>query len=407
MTLDSANSNQNVSDDVFHVVQESIPSVPNNDIPQAKVSTMANAGNVNFEEQELPFVQVSSEEEKDLRIVVLDKQAEQKLVVDNVTAVPLLEDDCANNLVNSKSKVKNVIHPQCDTMCSVEKVPKQSSVVKNCTSKYKFVKSNKPKPIPQVYVKAFETNPSPLKLYAFKAWLNGYDPILKAQLLQNIQHGVSIPCLRPTNAQTSVPKNQPSALKNSKLVDEFIQEELRNNRICGPFETRPEGLFVSPLAAVPKKDSDKPRIIHNLSFPRGDSINDFIPRAFCAVEYETIDRCVELIHKLGPSTLISKADVKTAFRCLRISKQDLKFLGFTWFEKFYFDLMLPMGLSTSCSAFELLSTAVQWILQQKLNVQHVTHILDDYMFFWEGRYQRLWGFPVMFYVFSGEYRTSH
>lgn len=40
---------------------------------------------------------------------------------------------------------------------------------------------------------------------------------------------------------------------------------------------------------------------------------------------------------------------------------------------------MPMGASSSCQSFELLSTAIQWILNQ-YGVTHVTHILDDFMF---------------------------
>ncbi len=78
---------------------------------------------------------------------------------------------------------------------------------------------------------------------------------------------------------------------------------------------------------------------------------------------------------------MAKADVATAFRCLKIAQEDLRFLGFSWNKLYYFDRMLPMGCSISCNVFETLSCAIQWILQSKLHVKYVTHILDDFMFF--------------------------
>ena len=40
---------------------------------------------------------------------------------------------------------------------------------------------------------------------------------------------------------------------------------------------------------------------------------------------------------------------------------------------------MPMGCSNSCSAFEKFSTAVQWITQNKLNIQCILHLLEDFL----------------------------
>ena len=48
---------------------------------------------------------------------------------------------------------------------------------------------------------------------------------------------------------------------------------------------------------------------------------------------------------------------------------------------FYFDKCLPMGCSVSCQLFETFSTAIQWILTSKLGLPHMSHILDDFIFF--------------------------
>ncbi len=66
-----------------------------------------------------------------------------------------------------------------------------------------------------------------------------------------------------------------------------------------------------------------------------------------------------------------------------ISKESFYLLGFCWKGQFYFYTTLPMGLSISCKVFERLATAVQWILKAKFGVKFVSHILDDFMFFWK------------------------
>ena len=39
-----------------------------------------------------------------------------------------------------------------------------------------------------------------------------------------------------------------------------------------------------------------------------------------------------------------------------------------------------MGCSTSCTIFESFSHAIHWVLTNKLEVQYMSHILDDFMF---------------------------
>ena len=42
---------------------------------------------------------------------------------------------------------------------------------------------------------------------------------------------------------------------------------------------------------------------------------------------------------------------------------------------------LNMGCSTSCHTFEFFAQALQWILITKFHVHHMSHILDDFIFF--------------------------
>jgi len=149
----------------------------------------------------------------------------------------------------------------------------------------------------------------------------------------------------------------------------------------GPLGPIPDNIIMSPLAAVPKKDSDQIRLIHDLSFPLGNSVNSHIPRHLCRVEYELIDHCLQLILNLGQGCLVAKADIQNAFRILPVSPDSYHLLGFQWQGQAFMDRCLPMGSSVSCSIFEDFSTAIQWILINKLGVLHMSHILDDFMFF--------------------------
>jgi hypothetical protein len=87
-----------------------------------------------------------------------------------------------------------------------------------------------------------------------------------------------------------------------------------------------------------------------------------------------------MVKKLGKGALIAKADIESAFRILPISPQDYHKLGIQWNNEYYYDKRLPMGASISCSTFEELSKSIQWILQNKFQVENVSHILDNFIF---------------------------
>jgi len=73
------------------------------------------------------------------------------------------------------------------------------------------------------------------------------------------------------------PPNLVSAIQHAEIVDEKIQKELQSQRIAGPFSSIPLPNFrISPIGLVEKKVPGKLRLIHHLSHPLGESINDGI-----------------------------------------------------------------------------------------------------------------------------------
>ena len=69
-------------------------------------------------------------------------------------------------------------------------------------------------------------------------------------------------------------------------------------------------------------------MIHDLSYPKGNSINSFIPDEFCKVQYENLYNVVELVQKFGQGSFIAKVDIEEAFRIIPIRPVDYHLLGF-------------------------------------------------------------------------------
>lgn len=77
-----------------------------------------------------------------------------------------------------------------------------------------------------------------------------------------------------------------SVLDQLEIARMKLRKECDAGRIVGPFRTPPFASFrTSPLGVVPKKDPSEFRLIHHLSYPKGNSVNDAIPDYCSSVKY--------------------------------------------------------------------------------------------------------------------------
>ena len=86
------------------------------------------------------------------------------------------------------------------------------------------------------------------------------------------------------------------------------------------------------------------------------------------------------IQDKSPNPYMAKTDIADAFRLVPLHPADYHLTGFQWQNKFYYDRCLPQGSASSCNIFETFSTALKWILQNKLQVGTVVKVLDDFLF---------------------------
>lgn len=220
--------------------------------------------------------------------------------------------------------------------------------------------------------------PTPVRFDRLHFFLSGYNSSIVEQLKEGFTFGFSIHCegVKPSGKS----KNLLSALQNPDVVDVKLEKELRAGRLAGPFKSPPFSTFiVSPLGIVPKKTPGDFRLIHHLSFPAGSSINDGIPENFSSVSYATINDAICQIKLAGRGSFLSKTDIKNAFPIIPISPKDYGLLGMEWKNQFFFDKCMPMGCSSSCRTFEMLSTSLEWVARNKLQIDHILHLLDDFL----------------------------
>ena len=84
--------------------------------------------------------------------------------------------------------------------------------------------------------------------------------------------------------------------------------------------------------------------------------------------------------KAGPSALMAKSDIKSAFHLLPVHPDDFDLLGFNFKGSFYYDKCMPTCCSISCVTFERFSTFLEYCAHQVAATDNILHYLDDFFF---------------------------
>ena len=143
--------------------------------------------------------------------------------------------------------------------------------------------------------------------------------------------------------------NHGGATRFPVSVASYVRKELSEGAIVGPFQQSPwsSSSVFSPLSTTEKKDCSERRIIMDLSFPPGNSVNDLISTteylgAPMRLRYPSVDDLVSLIKKKGKGCALMKRDLSRAFRQFFVDPGEIHLLGFSWEESLFYDQTLPM-----------------------------------------------------------------
>ena len=173
--------------------------------------------------------------------------------------------------------------------------------------------------------------------------------------------------------------NHTSATQFPKDVDAYIEEERRYGALLGPFKESPiKNSHTSPFMTRNKPNSDRRRVIIDLSWPIGASVNAGIDKdTYLSSPFAlTIDDITSQLKRLGRGTLLYKIDVSRAFRHMRVDLGDFDLLRFYWRDA-YVDTCLPFETHHGSKIFHSLSDAVLYVMRQKGFC--VIDYIDDYV----------------------------
>ena len=212
----------------------------------------------------------------------------------------------------------------------------------------------------QIYIKS-QLNP------------NAWDELLKGywdtQLPLLIRFGFPLDFDRKTPLESHL-ENHNSAKDFPQDVSAYLEEERTYDAILGPFDAPPlPNLYTSPFMTRDKPHSKNRRVIVDLSFPQGRSVNAgsvqnvYLNTPFL-LKLPTIDHVVKCVRLLGKGCKIYEIDIKRAFRHVKLDPLEYDLLGLRH-NAWFLDTCLPFGFRHGSALFQRLSDAVHHMMRQR------------------------------------------
>ena len=175
-----------------------------------------------------------------------------------------------------------------------------------------------------------------------------------------------------TTRPHSQPGNHPSTRVHPLGVQDYLDTELGFQAMAGPFSDPPfdKWFHTSPMMVREKKHSNAKRIIVDLSWPPGDSVNSNIP--FDSYEgrpahmsLPTAEDLATAMLTASPTAHLFCIDLSRAYRQLRIDPQEWPLLGLYWDGQYFFDRALAFGGRWHAAACQRVTTALQHIVARQ------------------------------------------
>jgi hypothetical protein len=163
-------------------------------------------------------------------------------------------------------------------------------------------------------------------------------------------------------------------LANRAKVDAQVITEIINGRYR-KVDEKPD--IVSALGDIPKKGSEKIRLIHDCSRPKGKALNDFAsPSPF---KYQSIQDAVDMIK---PGYFMGKLDIQSAYRAVKSHLSNWRATGLKWrfagdnFDTYMVDERLMFGGSKCPEVFNRITQGVKAIMAAN-GYKNIVIYLDD------------------------------
>ena len=230
---------------------------------------------------------------------------------------------------------------------------------------------------------AFTAAPSPLRRPAWEVALRPHpDRAFVTFILTGIRDGFCIGFNHYAPLK-SAPQNMRSELVHPEVVQQYLDKECSLGRMLGPFSaaemSRLPACHINQFGVIPKgHNTGNWRLIIDLSFPPGGSVNDGISSELCSLTYTSVEQVAEVAARHGKGALMAKIDIESAYRLVPVHPHDRPLQAVQWKGDVYVDPMHPFRLRPAPKIFNTLADSLEWYLRHQ-GIEHVFHYLDDFI----------------------------
>lgn len=232
---------------------------------------------------------------------------------------------------------------------------------------------------------------SPVNIDVFERLMiqSKYDPSEIEFIVDGFRNGFSIGYQGP-QSRRSFSKNHKLRVGSELDLWNKVMTEVKEGRYIGPLHEHEipwDNLIQSPLSLVTKKGSadNKLRLVFDLSYPKGESVNAFTPENLKRTSYYDLDHAIANSIKAGKGCYYTTADFSAAFHRLPIKRDHWKWLmmrancPIDGKDYFFADKNLCFGSGVSCAIFQRVSNAIAHIFQKRVDSLRPTNFLDDFL----------------------------
>jgi hypothetical protein len=149
-----------------------------------------------------------------------------------------------------------------------------------------------------------------------------------AQLLNYLEFGFPINYVASQPPQTDH-VNHSSATKYADHVTAHLKNEIKHQAMLGPFDNTPfsSWFHTSPMMTREKKGTDKRRIISDMSWPLGNSVNSSTPQDtyqgnLTKTKLPTLNDILSKVRQYGKDSYLASLDIARAYSQLRVDPLD-------------------------------------------------------------------------------------
>ena len=171
-------------------------------------------------------------------------------------------------------------------------------------------------------------------------------------VLKDLGSGADVGC-RGNSRKATWSGNAASAYEFGEQVTDAVASWVVNGFVMGPVDRAdlPGGVKVNGIMCR-EKPNGSVRIILNMSAPEGESVNDGIDLSEFPAVMSSTAKWLKALERAGRGCYIMKLDWSDAYKHIRVRKEDVALQWFSWLGKYFVELCLIFGTSSSVGIYD-------------------------------------------------------